>query len=408
MNSSGLGRYLGWAKGMARQFVNELTYPVRRRTHILDHIHPDRHHAEENGIKNFQVLIPAQTVRFAEPARDSFVRISKYFRDGTFDRPDIFVCEVIDGYFHVGSGLVCTRDFKAVSDLYRLRHYSPFGKKRPDKVTPRAGLFATVNTAFALNHYGWFIDCLPRMHSLAQAYPSERLTILMPDTAGEIMREGLACILPSHFTVEYLPRDMWLQPERMAWPSAIASRGNGFLPTEYLDAIRQPIFRKLGLPARPALRDRLYIPRWNVPTRRVLNETALIALLERYDFKTFPVENLSFREQVETFHRAAIVLGPHGAGLHLIGYSGPIDVVVLHPNRTPENYFHTQAKSLGQNYHYVLTRDSGSEQRNFEVDLAAVEKLLREELGLTPNSCYPDRQGHPNGIRTRATSVKGR
>jgi len=89
---------------------------------------------------------------------------------------------------------------------------------------------------------------------------------------------------------------------------------------------------------------------------------------------------------VEQFHRASIILGPHGAGLHLMGYSGKIDIVVLHPNRVPQNFFHTLAKGLGQRYHHVLTTDEGDQERNFEVDLAAVEKVLRDDLKLTPKS----------------------
>jgi Glycosyltransferase 61 len=382
MSSSAARQLLGKAKGQAKNLAKKLAYPLRRHTHILDYITPDRQNAGANGIQNFQVLIPASNVRYADPS-DPFPPISKYYRDGTFDRPDIYVCDVTGGYFHVGSGLVCTRDFKAIPDLpYRLHLYSAFGKKRPAQTTQRTGLFTTVNSCHAWNHYSWYVDCLARVHSLAQAIPSEPVTMIMPDTVGEVMRESLACVLPSNFTVEYHPAETWFQLEHMIWPSLITGRCNGLLPPEYLDAIRRPIFDRLGLPQTHTPTDRLYVTRNGARCRCVLNEDALVALLQRYGFKTVQVEKLSFREQVETFHRASVILGPHGAGLHLMGYSGPIDIVVLHPNRTPQNFFHTQAKGLNQNYHHVLTLDEGDEERNFEADLAAVEKVLREELAL--------------------------
>jgi capsular polysaccharide biosynthesis protein len=376
-------RLLDEAKGQAKSLTKTLAFPLLRRTRILDYITPDRENAGAQGIGNFQVLVPAGNVRFADPARDPFVPIAKYYRDGTFDRPDIYVCDVAGGYFHVGSGLVCTRDFKAIPDLpYRLPFYSVYDKKKPVRITPRTGLFTTVNSCHAWNHYSWYVDCLARVHSLAQAVPSEPITMIMPDNLGEVMRESLACVLPDNFTLEYLPADTWFQLEHMVWPSLITGRANGFLPPDYYEAIRRPIFQRLGLPQEHTPADRLYVTRRNARCRCVLNEDALVALLERYGFKTILVENLSFLEQVETFHRASVVLGPHGAGLHLMGYSGKIDIVVLHPNRTPQNFFHTLAMGLGQKYHHVLTPDPGDEERNFEVDLAAVEKVLREDLGL--------------------------
>lgn len=375
------------AKSQTKSLTKKLAYPIRRYTHILDYITPDRQNAAANGIGNFQVLVPAGKVRFADPAKDPFVPISKYYRDGAFDRPDIYVCDVMDGYFHVGSGLVCTRDFKAIPDLpYRLPLYSAYGRKRPVKTAPRKGLFTTVNSCHAWNHFSWYVDCLARVHSLAQAVPAEPITMIMPDTLGSVMRESLACVLPPNFVLEYQPPDTWFQLEHMIWPSLIAGRCNGFLPPDYCEAIRAPVFRRLGLSSGNLPVDRLYVSRRNARCRQVLNEDAVVALLERYDFKTVLVEYLSFKEQVETFHRASVVLGPHGAGLHLMGYSGGIDVVVLHPNREPQNFFHTMAKGLGQRYHHVLTADAGDEERNFEVDLAALEKVLREELALTPKS----------------------
>jgi len=386
MEPSRTQQLLNKAVSQTKSLTKKLAYPVRRYTHILDHVAPDRSNAEANGIRNFQVLVPAEKVRFADPEQDAFVPIAKYYRDGTFDRPDIYVCDVTDGYFHVGSGLVCTRDFKAIPDLaYRLPNYSVYGKKRPVKITSRAGLFTTVNSCHAWNHFSWYVDCLARVHSLARAIPSEPVTMIMPDTVSQVMLESLVCVLPANFTLEYLPPDTWFQLEHMVWPSLVTGRCNGFLPSDYLDAIRRPIFQRLGLPLAPVSADRLYVSRRNARCRCVVNEDALVALLERYDFKVVLVEYLSFHEQVEIFHRASVVLGPHGAGLHLMGYSGKIDVVVLHPNRTPQNFFHTMAKGLGQRYHYVLTTDPGDEERNFEVDLTALEKVLREDLALTPN-----------------------
>ena len=111
------------------------------------------------------------------------------------------------------------------------------------------------------------------------------------------------------------------------------------------------------------------------------NETAAIELLAQYGFECVEGSALSFRQQVEIFHRADIVIGTHGAGLSSILFSGKIRLVVLHATRVPQNHYHTLAKGLGHEHHFML--HDGSEDDDFTVDLRRLEKLLKEELGLT-------------------------
>ena len=116
---------------------------------------------------------------------------------------------------------------------------------------------------------------------------------------------------------------------------------------------------------------------------RVLNEAELEAFLKPYGFRTVELSQISFREQVELFHRAEIVLGPHGAGLNVLFHCGKIPVVVLHPNQKPQNHYHTLARGLGQDYHFVLHH--GDIDSDFEVDLPALKRVLEGELGLRAN-----------------------
>ena len=45
---------------------------------------------------------PGGPVSFASPRDESFLRVSKFYPGGTFDRPDVFVCDVPSGAVHVG------------------------------------------------------------------------------------------------------------------------------------------------------------------------------------------------------------------------------------------------------------------------------------------------------------------
>ena len=366
-----------WIKSLIKKALR----PWRRAFYLVDFILPEQTASSDGPVQNLRVLFPAERVTLASPEADAFVAQGKYFREGWFDRPEIFVCELPQAYLHPGSGLVCTRELKMVADLpYRIPLFQPYGRRKPRHAHQVPGLCSSISYCVSWNYYHWMIDCLPRLHSLALAEPREKVTLLMPDSLGRIQRESLACVLPAHFELRFYPADTWLQVERFLWPSLVSGRGNACLPAEYYDSIRRPVWARLGLSPTPQPRERLYLTRRKASRRRILNEDALVQLLYRYQFTTIELEDLSFREQVELFHRAAFVLGPHGAGFNLLLFSGPIEIVVLHPNPVPQNQFHTLAKGLGQNYHFLL-HDQGEED-NFEVDLPRLEHVLRNELNL--------------------------
>jgi hypothetical protein len=57
--------------------------------------------------------------------------------------------------------------------------------------------------------------------------------------------------------------------------------------------------------------------------------------------------------------------------------------VVLYPTQIPPNYFHSLAIGLGQKHHFVC-HDQHHEDSNFEVNIPALEHVLKNELNLKP------------------------
>ncbi len=68
---------------------------------------------------------------------------------------------------------------------------------------------------------------------------------------------------------------------------------------------------------------RLYISRNKATRRRILNEDALLPVLERHGFETLYLEDMSIREAAESFRAASHVLAPHGAGLANLIFAQP-------------------------------------------------------------------------------------
>ena len=354
--------------------------------YIGRYVLPEDEAAAGGGVRNLRVMLPGERIRIGRGDEDPFARVAQAYNDGWFDRPDVFVCEIPDAYVHVRSGMVCTSDFKLIADKgmeHRRYLYPPFRGRRPESVPRAEGLWTTLAYCNSENFWHWMIDCLPKIRTLEIALAGEPLIICMHSMALPFQRFTLEAVLPPNFRLVYLDPETspWIRPERFIWASMVSGLCMGVLPKEYYDAIRGPVFERLGLPATHVKTERLYISRRNAGHRRVRNEDAVVELLAGYGFRSVQLEKLPFEEQVKLFHRAEVVVGPHGAGLGTIFFSGDIDLVALYSTREPGNYFQSLACGLGQRHHFLCS-DEAHEDDWFDVDLPALQDLLEDQVGL--------------------------
>ena len=371
-----------------RQFYYvEYVLPATAEVHTLVDYLPDQPVHRSKAIENIKILVPPQKIVIAPPT-DPFVSVGKYYPDGTFIRPALAVCDVPEARVHVGTGFVCTRNGEVLPDMeYRLTDFPEIRNWKPRHLPRRAGVYSTVFAWNAENFGHWMFDCMPRLRLLAESEPTANVTVLMPDFVRPALKESLEILFPKHFTLEYHPYATWFQTEKFLWSTVVSGRCNFFLPPETFEAIRRPIFAKYGLPEKHTKKRRIFVTRRHAITRRVLNEPEVSALLTRYGFEGVELSELSFRQQVELFHEADIVVGPHGAGLASIVFSGDIRLVVFYATQLPLNHWHTLARGLGQE-HYFLMSNVG-EDDSFSVDVRGLEDILCHQLGLTPLSGAP-------------------
>jgi hypothetical protein len=386
---------------MRRQMVRSLrNVPLLGPLRIEEIVDPQN--GAGDSIENLQIIRPAEkNVSFGENENENkFLRISKYYREGFYSRPDIFVCEVPQALCHVGSGLVCTKDYQALMEPrmnYRLVNGFPFDTwVRPGRLRRKKGVFATISDGAWMWWWHWLLECLPRIYSLYKAYPGQQIVLLMPQNMGAAYRDSLASALPSNFEVQYLPERQWIKADCILYPSYVSGRCNGHLPSEHLDFLRQTVFSKFGLPSTHRPTERIYLSRRHTPHRRILNEDQLVEILRRYGFKALAPEKLTFREQVELFHRAEVIVSAHGSAWGNLLFSGKIKILALYPDTVPNTHVFTTAKALGQEHFFLpgtvpsmppsAYPNCSSEYVDFSVDLAEVERVLKDEMGLEPSA----------------------
>lgn len=128
----------------------------------------------------------------------------------------------------------------------------------------------------------------------------------------------------------------------------VANSGHWFYPNVAdLTALKRQVEAKL--PAGPRTGKRIYISRSG--RRRILNEDALIALLEKYDIETIADTPRTVAEQVSIYRNVSFIIGPHGASFTNILWCRPGThlVELFSPNYVPD-FFLYMAQRLGLRY----------------------------------------------------------
>jgi hypothetical protein len=154
-----------------------------------------------------------------------------------------------------------------------------------------------------------------------------------------------------------------------------------FLNQADVQSVRRHITSRLPPPTGPP--KRLYISRSG--RRRVLNEDALVQMLDRYGFEVVPDQPRPVAEQVALYQNASVVLGPHGASFANVLFCQPGThlIELFAPGYVPE-FFRYLAHLLqlpyaaychGEAIHYP---DHRAVTTDMTIDLAPLEQYISE------------------------------
>lgn len=103
----------------------------------------------------------------------------------------------------------------------------------------------------------------------------------------------------------------------------------GYLTVDYLRTFRERLLPE----RRPIGNRRILISRQNTVHRHMENFSNLQARPKSYGFETTVPDRMSFREEIELFYDAEIVVGAHGSGLANIVFPDNMSVVDIFPTK---------------------------------------------------------------------------
>jgi len=173
-------------------------------------------------------------------------------------------------------------------------------------VTPEAGG----------NYYHWLLDLLPRVLLLKHATQnfSNYDTLLINGSRANYERETLAALEVPPEKIRFVDSRDRFQIASAVFPS---------LDSNVVAPWKVRGLRELVSSDKPNQHRRLYLSRARVAVRRIANEKEISEALRQHDFEILEAEALSFREQVDLFANASVIVAPHGAALANIVFCQP-------------------------------------------------------------------------------------
>ena len=227
------------------------------------------------------------------------------------------------------------------------------------------------------SNFHWFYDSLPRLYTLLQLI-KEPINLVVNKDIPAFQLETLQFIIKDNpnFSLTYISKHKKWKIEKYVFPSFVTNHSSGYLPPELGKFFRNKIWQGYQVQEQTP-KTRIYISRSKARKRRVINEEAVIQALTANGFQVVYAEDLTYKQQVQVFYNAALVIAPHGAGLTNILFSKECHVVELHPADIIKPHYFLAAKALSFNYTYVIGSNSDN-NLDFSIDIYQLLEKIKE------------------------------
>ena len=123
--------------------------------------------------------------------------------------------------------------------------------------------------------------------------------------------------------------------------------------------------------------ERVYISRDDAATRRLLNESEALEVLESYGFERYELSSMAVLETIALFAQAKCIVTPHGAGLTDLIHTDDVSVVELMPANRVNGIYYMVTKQVDGWYGYISCETTGGD---VTVDVDYLERLVEAAL----------------------------
>ncbi|MCB8878658.1 glycosyltransferase family 61 protein [Acidisoma cellulosilytica] len=242
------------------------------------------------------------------------------------------------------------------------------------------GIHYTLARAFD-NYYHWLIQTIPGLDWTLRNLPGAEVTLL----SGDLNRWQLEILTLLGY--DRLPRITLNPSQHYAIPILEFNEFQNGSTAFSVSRSAQDTFRRLALAAldsAPAQADIIYVARTDSKNRAAENEAEVMKLLEAEGVQIVIPGQMSVAQQINLFHKADAVIGPHGAGMTNIVFCRPGTIFY---EFMPAHYLNpcfTRLAEAAQLHYLVDLFDSSADAsgdvhaRGFVLDPALILARLRD------------------------------
>lgn len=231
------------------------------------------------------------------------------------------------------------------------------------------------------NYYHWMLQTVPLLELITRDGRSLPDYFLVYQCQSKFQKESFRRLGIDLARVVELRENPFVTAKTLVVPSSLGGRPlhkwvPSFMQTTFVtsdEASLSPV--------------RVYVSRKHSTTRRISNESAVVAALEKRGFSTVYLEQLTVSQQAALFSRAEIVVAPHGAGLTNLVFCRPqAKVIEFFPRSCVRNCYHILSVSCELDYYYLLAEDVSIEtstrpdMTDMRVSIGALNRLLDRAL----------------------------
>jgi len=243
---------------------------------------------------------------------------------------------------------------------------------KTNKSVIKRGLWILDEKSF--HYFHWFCDSLPRFIQAKNV--NNKYPILLPKSIENIdyIKKSIDILEINYITYNDQEntkvKDLFVSSH---------SAPSGNYNNKTINSLAKSLKSNKKIEADNDYRN-IWISRSKSKHRKIKNESEILPLLNRFNFKIIHPEEYTFEEQISIYKNANILGGLHGGGLTNILFmnEGTKLLEVRRENDDLNNCYYTLASELGINYYYVNSKSQGEDLYVSDtiINLSDLEKIL--------------------------------
>jgi capsular polysaccharide biosynthesis protein len=236
-----------------------------------------------------------------------------------------------------------------------------------------------ITDEISAEYFHWFTDALARLNALESTEDKEiesikKLPVILPDFYKDKQYVTRSLEILGYKARYYNPRKR-LQVTQLISCSHTAPTGN------YNSKLINELRTKLIKPKDIEPERKIYISRAKANKRKLLNESAVIGLLQQYNYEIHTFEDYDFDRQLGIMAETKFLIGIHGAGLTnmLFMKTGAYILELRNEGDSHNNCYFSLASSLSHDYYYLTNKGDREDTNsvNITVDIDRLENVLK-------------------------------